>query len=64
MSSVDLELILAAFPPGGASCLTSATELESAGGPHTFVASARFAVDYDNKSAHVSVRLREGGPGG
>jgi CRISPR-associated protein Csb1 len=43
MSTINLDLLLAASTGGGASCLTSVTELEPAGGPHASVAPAKFA---------------------
>src|SRR5690606_30555140 len=53
MSSVGLELLLEASSPGGASCLTSVTELEPAGGPHKSVAPAKFVVQGDKKGAYA-----------
>ncbi len=44
MTTIDLNLLLAASAPGGASCLTSVTELEPAAGPHASVAPAKFAL--------------------
>ncbi|MGL4174299.1 MAG: type I-G CRISPR-associated RAMP protein Csb1/Cas7g [Actinomycetota bacterium] len=44
MSSVNLGALIAACSPGGASCLTSVTELEPAAGPHASVAPAKFAA--------------------
>ena len=43
MSKITLDLLLEASMPGGASCLTSVTELEPAAGPHASVAPAKFA---------------------
>jgi CRISPR-associated protein Csb1 len=43
MSDITLDLLMEASMPGGASCLTSATELEPAAGPHASVAPAKFA---------------------
>ena len=43
MSKISLDLLLEASMPGGASCLTSVTELEPAAGPHASVAPAKFA---------------------
>lgn len=43
MSTIDFELLLEATSPGGASCLTSVTELEPAAGPQASVAPAKFA---------------------
>lgn len=42
MPSITLEHLLAACRPGGASVLTSVTELEPAAGPHACVAPAKF----------------------
>ncbi len=44
MPTVDLDLLLAAASPGGATCLTSRTELEPAAGPQASVAPAKFAM--------------------
>lgn len=44
MPSLDLAALLAAGSPGGSSCLSSTTTLEPAGGLHTSVAPAKFAV--------------------
>ncbi|MHB1800675.1 MAG: type I-G CRISPR-associated RAMP protein Csb1/Cas7g [Actinomycetes bacterium] len=44
MSNLDLDLLLAASAPGGATCLTSVTELAPAAGPHASVAPAKFAL--------------------
>jgi CRISPR-associated protein Csb1 len=43
MSDITLELLMEASMPGGASCLTSVTELEAAAGPQASVAPAKFA---------------------
>ena len=43
MSKITLDLLAEASMPGGASCLTSVTELEPAAGPHASVAPAKFA---------------------
>jgi CRISPR-associated protein Csb1 len=43
-NDITLELLLEASSPGGASCLTSVTELEPAAGPHASVAPAKFSV--------------------
>jgi CRISPR-associated protein Csb1 len=42
--TLKLEDLLAASSPGGASCLTSVTELKPAAGPHASVAPAKFAT--------------------
>ena len=41
--TLTLDDLLAASSPGGASCLTSVTELQPAAGPHASVAPAKFA---------------------
>ena len=43
MSTITIDLLTQAVMPGGASCLTSVTELEPAAGPHASVAPAKFA---------------------
>ena len=43
MPDLDLDLLLEASSPGGATCLTSVTELVPAAGPHASVAPAKFA---------------------
>ena len=43
MSGITLDLLMEASLAGGASCLTSVTELEPAAGPHASVAPAKFA---------------------
>jgi CRISPR-associated protein Csb1 len=43
MSTITIDLLTKAVTPGGASCLTSVTELEPAAGPHASVAPAKFA---------------------
>jgi CRISPR-associated protein Csb1 len=43
MSKITLDLLVGASMPGGASCLTSVTELEPAAGPQASVAPAKFA---------------------
>jgi|GEM_PF-4749448 len=44
MTDLTLERLTEAMSPGGASCLTSVTELEPAGGAHASVAPAKFAT--------------------
>jgi CRISPR-associated protein Csb1 len=44
MSEIDLELLAAASSPGGATCLTSRTELVPAAGPQASIAPAKFAL--------------------
>lgn len=56
MSTIDLDLLVAASSPGGASCLTSVTELEPAGGPHASVAPAKFASRGDQKGVYAYER--------
>src|SRR5688572_27958499 len=48
-------MLLEAASPGGASCLTSVTELEPAGGPQASVAPAKFA-GRDSKGAYAYER--------
>src|SRR5579872_4435345 len=43
MGKITHDLLIEASRPGGASCLTSVTELEPAGGPQASVAPAKFA---------------------
>jgi CRISPR-associated protein Csb1 len=43
VSGITLDLLMEASVAGGASCLTSVTELEPAAGPHASVAPAKFA---------------------
>lgn len=43
MPVLDLDLLLSASLPGGATCLTSRTELEPSAGPQSAVAPAKFA---------------------
>ncbi|HLH81796.1 MAG TPA: type I-U CRISPR-associated protein Cas7, partial [Trebonia sp.] len=43
MTKITMDLLVEASMPGGASCLTSVTELEPAAGPHASVAPAKFA---------------------
>ena len=44
MSAISYDLLAQACVPGGASCLTSVTELEPAAGPHASLAPAKFAT--------------------
>src|SRR5580658_9662487 len=44
MQRITLDLLLEASMPGGASCLTSVTQLEPAAGPQASVAPAKFAA--------------------
>lgn len=50
MFKITLDLLLEASSPGGASCLTSVTELEPAAGPHASVAPAKFASSDSNNT--------------
>ena len=51
MPDLDLDLLLAASSPGGATCLTSVTELVPAAGPHASVAPAKFALPRSARGA-------------
>lgn len=53
MSKITLDLLMEASTPGGASCLTSVTELEPAAGPHSSVAPAKFASGIKNDKKGV-----------
>lgn len=44
MTEINLDLLLEASSPGGATCLTSVTDLAPAAGPHASVAPAKFAA--------------------
>jgi CRISPR-associated protein Csb1 len=48
VTAITLELLNTAVSPGGASCLTSVTELEPAAGAHASVAPAKFASSQQN----------------
>jgi CRISPR-associated protein Csb1 len=58
MSELSFGLLLQAVSAGGASCLTSVTELEPAAGPHASVAPAKFASasPNDKKGAYAYER--------
>ncbi len=57
MTSIDLDLLLAASAAGGSSCLTSVTELRPAGGWHRSVAPAKYATtSQDRKGAYAYER--------
>jgi len=58
MPELSFGLLLQAVSPGGASCLTSVTELEPAAGPHASVAPAKFASasPNDKKGAYAYER--------
>jgi CRISPR-associated protein Csb1 len=59
MSKITLDLLLEASLPGGASCLTSVTELEPAAGPQASVAPAKFASsDKTNKKGEYGYERR------
>jgi CRISPR-associated protein Csb1 len=59
MSKITLDLLLEASLPGGASCLTSVTELEPAAGPQASVAPAKFASsDKNNKKGEYGYERR------
>lgn len=65
MSKITLDLLTEASLPGGASCLTSVTELEPAAGPHASVAPAKFASSRqgDNKGEYAyEKRYLDGAP--
>src|SRR6266487_4311043 len=55
MATIDLALLLEAASPGGASCLTSRTELEPAAGAQASVAPAKFA-GRDSKGTYAYER--------
>lgn len=58
MPQMSIDLLLQAVSPGGASCLTSVTELEPAAGAHASVAPAKFASSSpnDKKGAYAYER--------
>lgn len=59
MSKITLDLLFEASLPGGASCLTSVTELEPAAGPQASVAPAKFASsDKNNKKGEYGYERR------
>lgn len=49
MSKITYDLLMEASMPGGASCLTSVTDLAPAAGPHASVAPAKFAAPSGTK---------------
>lgn len=63
MEHLSLDILFEAARPGGASCLTSVTELEPAAGSHTSVAPAKFASPdrRDKKGAYAYERRYLGG---
>jgi len=63
MTVLDLDALIAACSPGGATCLTSTTELEPAGGPQTAVAPAKFAAARGTEGAYAyEKRFLDGEP--
>lgn len=59
MSKITYDMLLEASMPGGASCLTSVTELEAAAGPHASVAPAKYASsDRGNKKGLYAYERR------
>lgn len=63
MPDIDLDLLLAASTAGGATCLTSVTELSPAAGPQASVAPAKFAVKGQKVGAYAyETRYLEGEP--
>jgi CRISPR-associated protein Csb1 len=65
MSAITIDLLTGAVMSGGASCLTSVTELEPAAGPHASVAPAKFAspTANDKKGTYAyERRFRAGRP--
>lgn len=56
---LDLDLLLAAASPGGSTCLTSATELAPAAGPHAAVAPAKFAAPANSNQAALGTYAYE-----
>ncbi len=58
MQKITLDLLMGASMPGGASCLTSVTELEPAAGPQASVAPAKFAsrTQGDNRGKYAYER--------
>jgi CRISPR-associated protein Csb1 len=66
MPKITLDLLAQAALPGGASCLTSVTELEPAAGPHASVAPAKFASSRSNDTRGEYAyerRYLDGAPG-
>jgi CRISPR-associated protein Csb1 len=60
-STLDLNDLLSATSPGGASCLTSVTDLQPAAGPHASVAPAKFATARSDQGAFAyETRYDEG----
>jgi CRISPR-associated protein Csb1 len=63
MTVLELDALIAACSPGGATCLTSTTELEPAGGPQTAVAPAKFAAARGTEGAYAyEKRFLDGEP--
>lgn len=66
MQKITLDLLTEASAPGGASCLTSVTELEPAAGPQASVAPTKFASSEKNNKKGVygyEKRFLDGTPG-
>lgn len=61
MATLALDDLLAAASPGGASCLTSVTELQPAAGPHASVAPAKFAAARSDDGAFAYETRYDGG---
>jgi CRISPR-associated protein Csb1 len=53
VEKLDLPSLLVACAPGGASCLTSVTDLRPAAGPHASVAPAKFAVQGSQQGTYA-----------
>lgn len=63
MPEIDLDLLLEACSPGGATCLTSVTELEPAAGPFASIAPAKFAMRGRDGGAYAyETRYLDGEP--
>ena len=58
---VTLTDLVTAASPGGASCLTSVTELQPAAGPHASVAPAKFAVSRSDQGTFAYETRYDGG---
>jgi CRISPR-associated protein Csb1 len=62
MTAVTLDLLLQSAVAGGPSCLTSTTELQPAGGQHTSVAPAKFALPRSQDGVYAyEQRFLDGG---
>ncbi len=63
MSEIDLEVLLGASSAGGATCLTSVTELAPAGGSQSAIAPAKFALRGRDGGAYAfEQRYLDGAP--